>query len=190
MFARLPKEDIYAVITYIRTLEPRPSVTEPRQLDFPLNLMVNLIPSKPTHDLKPDPTNSVKHGEYLITASVCNDCHTQMDDKGNYLMHLQYAGGTEFPLPTGGVVRSANLTPDLKTGIGSWSRELFIEKFKAYSDSSFVAYEVGHNQFNTYMPWTYYARMKEEDLGAIYDYLMSLKPITNEVVKFTPGNLP
>lgn len=188
MYGRLPKEDIYSVIAYIRTLEPRPSTTPPTSLGFPLNFVVNTIPDLPKHDLKPDPANSIRHGEYMITASVCNDCHTPMKN-GQFIMEKQYSGGTEFKLPTGGVVRSANLTPDKDTGIGSWTKETFIQKFKTFSDSTFVAYEVGHNQFNTFMPWTYYARMSEDDLGAIYDYLMSLKPIRNQVVRFTPAGM-
>jgi hypothetical protein len=35
------------------------------------------------------------------------------------------------------------------------------------------------------MPWTMYAGMKEDDLKAIYAYLKTIKPIKNEVVKFT-----
>jgi len=39
-------------------------------------------------------------------------------------------------------------------------------------------------EFNTVMPWTMYAGMTEEDIGAIYDYLMTIKPVRNEVVRF------
>ena len=34
------------------------------------------------------------------------------------------------------------------------------------------------------MPWPLYAGMTEEDLGAIYDYLRTVKPIKNKVVHF------
>jgi hypothetical protein len=59
-------------------------------------------------------------------------------------------------------------------------------------DSSYVAPAVKAGEFNTIMPWTMYANMTEEDLGAIYSYLSSLPPMENLVVKFTPaskGNL-
>jgi hypothetical protein len=39
------------------------------------------------------------------------------------------------------------------------------------------------------MPWTMYGGMTEEDLGAIYEYLHSLKPVKNSVIKFTPAKL-
>ena len=40
---------------------------------------------------------------------------------------------------------------------------------------------------NTVMPWISFAGMTENDLGAIYDYLKTLKPIENEVVTFPDG---
>ena len=33
------------------------------------------------------------------------------------------------------------------------------------------------------MPWSTYAGMKDEDLGAIYAYLMSLKPVKKQIKK-------
>ena len=41
-------------------------------------------------------------------------------------------------------------------------------------------------EFATIMPWPMYAGMKDDDLAAIHDYLMSLQPIEHKVVKFTP----
>jgi hypothetical protein len=39
------------------------------------------------------------------------------------------------------------------------------------------------------MPWTMYAGMREQDLGAVYHYLRSLKPVQNAVIKFTPASV-
>src|SRR5690606_28300321 len=39
----------------------------------------------------------------------------------------------------------------------------------------------------TIMPWTLYAGMTEEDLGAIYDYLRTIAPVKNKVTKWTPN---
>jgi hypothetical protein len=66
---------------------------------------------------------------------------------------------------------SKNLTPHA-TGIGNWTREAFIARFKAYSEPLTVAPED-----NTLMDWNAYAGMTETDLGAIYDYLQSLPPV-------------
>ncbi|MBX9850477.1 MAG: hypothetical protein K2X86_01825 [Cytophagaceae bacterium] len=55
-----------------------------------------------------------------------------------------------------------------------------------YADSTYQLPPVEKGSYNTFMPWTMYAGMKEEDLGAIYAYLMTLQPISNKVEKFTP----
>ena len=103
-------------------------------------------------------------------------------------MALNYAGSFEFNMPGFGIVRSANITPDEKTGIGSWSEDFFVNRFKAYGDSSYVPHAVGENDMQTVMPWLMYATMEEEDLRAIYTYLRSLPAIENKVVKFTPAS--
>jgi hypothetical protein len=183
-YGKLPREDIYDVIAYLRTLEFVEKDFPPKKLKFPMNLIQNIIPAEGTHHLKPDPEDPVKHGEYLITACVCYDCHTPMDG-GKYIEEMSFAGGMEFKLQTGGTVRSSNLTPEVETGIGSWTKEMFIRKFKAFNDSTYVSYDVPAGEFNTEMPWEYYAKLSEEDLGAMYDYLRSIPPVKHQVVKFT-----
>ena len=183
LYGRLPKEDIYNVIAYLRTLDPVRKEHPPRKLDFPLSLLVHLMPKKGDHDLGPSP-DPINHGEYLITAAACYDCHTPVKD-GQYIEDMAFAGGFEFQLETGGMVRSSNITPDMDTGIGNWSKEAFIAKFKSYQEGMFVPHKIKPGNFNTEMPWTSYSNMKEEELGSIYDYLMSLEPINHRVEKFT-----
>jgi hypothetical protein len=96
---------------------------------------------------------------------------------------MKFAGGQEFKLPSG-IAYAANITPHQETGIGSWSKKQFIVRFKSYADSSIVPHKVQPNQVNTTMPWFSYAGMTEEDLGAIYEYILSLNPINNKVERF------
>jgi hypothetical protein len=42
------------------------------------------------------------------------------------------------------------------------------------------------DEFNSVIPWTLYAGMSEEDLGAIYEYLKTVTPVKNLVQKWTP----
>ncbi|MBN1338918.1 MAG: hypothetical protein JXA03_06325 [Bacteroidales bacterium] len=186
-YGKLPKEDIYAVIAYIRTLEPVKKDYPARELGFPLNFIVNLMPARPTHHLENNSADPVKRGEYLITAAACYDCHTPME-KGRFIEEMAFAGGTEFRFRTGEIVRSSNLTPDKETGIGNWTKEMFVSRFKAFADSSFTAHSVKKGEFNTYMPWEYYSKLKTEDLESMYSWFMTLEPKENKVVKFTDGN--
>ena len=97
---------------------------------------------------------------------------------------MELAGGFEFPLPVGVLTRSANITPDKETGIGNFTEEMFVNKFKYYGDSSYKDVQVTTGAFNTVMPWKMYGKMKESDLKAIFAYLQTVKPIRNSVVKF------
>ena len=90
-------------------------------------------------------------------------------------------------MPGGGVVRSANITPDAETGIAKWTEEMFVNRFKSYTDSTYKPADIKPGEFNTVMPWTMYGNMKTEDLKAIYAYLRTVKPVKNEVEKFSPA---
>ena len=179
------KEDIYSVIAYLRTIDPIQKNYPKSESDFPFSLIINLIPAEATLTKSIDRSDKIAYGEYLCYS--CIECHTK-DEKGQIIQELAFQGGRVFPLPKGGVVYSANITPDKETGIGNWTEEQFIQKFKQYLDSSFVYPEVPPNTFNTYMPWVMFAGMHDEDLSAIYMYLMSLDPIESSIVKFVPDN--
>ncbi len=184
-YGKMDTEDIKSIIAYIRTLEPIESLVPESVSDFPMSIIINTIPQKADPQTRPNVSNSVEYGSYLVNAAACIECHTQAE-KGQIIPELKLAGGRDFQFPTGAVVRSANLTPH-ETGIGKWEKETFIRRFKIYTDSSYVNPSVKPDEFNSIMPWMMYATMSEQDLGAIYDYLKSNKPIENTVVKWTPA---
>jgi len=184
-YGQLDKEDIYSVMAYIRTLTPISYTPDASKPDFPMNIILHLIPKSANPSKSPSPSDSVNYGKYLVLAGACVECHTQADKKGNLLDGLRFAGGREFQFPWG-IVRSANLTPDKITGIGGYTEQVFINRFKAYDPLLHPAQNVNKGDFNSIMPWTMYAGMTNSDLSSIYLYLHSLKPIVNQVVKFTP----
>jgi hypothetical protein len=148
--------------------------------------------------------DSIKRGLVLVQAGSCNDCHTPMafdaklgmpvpqmdrmlsghptaapDPATTLAKDDQAAIGptfTSFALPFG-VAYAANLTPDQDTGIGAWTREMFI-----------AAMRNGRHQGNRNgrpilppMPWANLAQLSDDDLGAIYAYLRSIPPVVNRV---------
>lgn len=51
------------------------------------------------------------------------------------------------------------------------------------------AVDLAAGDLQTLMPWTMYAHMTEQDLGAIFDYLRSMPPAAGKVEKWTvPGS--
>jgi len=185
-YGKMDREDIYSIIAYIRTLQPIANNVEESVPDFPMNFIINTIPQPAQPQPRPAQFDLLAYGAYMASASACVECHTDVD-KGQIIPELSFAGGRAFQFPDGSVVRSSNITPDKETGIGNWTREQFIARFKLFADSSYVAPPVAPGEFNTIMPWTMYGQMKEEDLSAIFAYLQSVKPITNSVTKFSPA---
>jgi mono/diheme cytochrome c family protein len=179
-YGRLDQEDILSMIAYLRTLPSIANDVPATQLNFPMSLIVNTIPAKATLAARPDSNDAVAYGKYLVTMASCVDCHSQVD-KGRIVAGMEFGGGRDFHDAGGRTVYSRNITPDKETGIGSWSRELFVRKFKLYADSGYIPQPVRAGQLNTPMPWLAFAGMRESDLAAIYAYLRTVKPIHNEV---------
>ena len=177
-YGKMDKEDIYDIIAYIRSLPAIENKIPERSIDFPMNFIVNTIPAKASLVIKPSTSDTVKYGGYLVNAAACMECHTQVKH-GQVIPELAFSGGRSFNLPYG-TTYSANITPDKETGIGNWSAEQFVAKFKSYTDPVNVV-PTKITDANSVMPWTMLAGMDTSDLRSIYAYLQTLKPISNEV---------
>jgi mono/diheme cytochrome c family protein len=181
-FAAISEEDVRAIVAYLRTLKPVKVKRERTSLDFPLNLLIKLGP-KPLAGPVPEPNHNdpVAYGAYLAQIAGCITCHTPVDAQHRPIAGKELSGGQEFPLGDTMIERSPNLTPHA-TGTAAMTKESFIGVFRAFTDVEAVAVQVKLEE-NTVMPFFDYARMSDEDLGAIYDYLRSVKPVDNAVVK-------
>jgi len=104
-------------------------------------------------------------GRYLAQAADCAACHTAPGG-------APYAGGLAFPMPIG-TLNATNISPDVETGIGGWSRADF---HRAVRDG--VAPH-GRRLYPA-MPYTSYRQLTEEDTDAIYAFLMTREPIRQE----------
>ena len=186
-YSKMDPDDIMSIIAYLRSLDPIENNVPESVSDFPMSIIINTIPKKAPGGTRPDEANTLAYGAYLVNAAGCIECHTQVN-KGQIIPELAFSGGREFPLATGGIVRSANITSSTETGIGNWTEDAFINRFKSYVDSNYKPQTVEKGAFNSYMPWTMYGGMKRSDLAAIYAYLHSLPAKENKVVKFTPSS--
>lgn len=158
--------------------------------------------AKPVAESEASHQARIARGAQLIAIGGCGDCHTPkaLDPKlgmpvprADFLLggHPQgepeptgtpgagdqgVIGGsfTSFRLPFG-VVYAANLTPDVATGLGSWTAGQFIQTMRT-----------GHRQGTGRpvlppMPWQNLAAASDEDLTAMFAYLQSVPAISNEV---------
>lgn len=188
-YGRMDREDIYDIIAYVRNIPEITNDVPESVADFPVNFIIHTIPAKGNPETRPSKEDKIAYGKYLTNASGCRECHTK-DKQGQIIEELAFSGGREFRFPDGSACRSANLTPDKETGIGSWTSELFVQKFKIYQDSTFQLPDVAKGEFQTIMPWTMYAGMEREDLEAIFAYLQTLTPMKNSVSKFSAPSQP
>jgi len=145
---------------------------------------------------------SVERGKYLVSIAGCHDCHTPWKmgpegpgpDMSRMLsghpqdlpieeapaaatfpwLSATAATNTAFSGPWG-VSFTANLTPDVDTGIGSWSEEIFVNTIRSgkhWGQSRPILPP---------MPWPVYRNMTDDDLKSVFAYLQTIPPIHNQV---------
>lgn len=107
---------------------------------------------------------SASRGEYLAKASGCISCHTNYEAEG-----AAYAGGRPLGTPFG-TFFSPNITPDIETGIGSWSDAEFIRAFRDGVNPS-------DQHYFPVFPYTSYTRLTDPDLLDLKAYLFGLEPV-------------
>ncbi len=180
-YTRMAKDDLYAIIAYLRTLPSSDSTVPPRKLAIPMSALPPLPEFAIEKNVKPDPSDKVKYGEYMATMASCGFCHTPQNKDGSPDFSKAVSGGFVFKAPMFQVT-VANITPDSTTGIGSWTEDAFVAKFRSNSSDEMVNKNPGKQQ--SVMPWAMYGKMKEEDLKAIYAYLRTLPPVKNKVEKW------
>ncbi|MBL7953058.1 MAG: c-type cytochrome [Flavobacteriales bacterium] len=186
-YNKLATEDVYSIIAYLRSVPAIENQVAESRAVFPVSVILHTVPSRPAPTERPAASDILALGAYLTNAAGCGECHTKME-KGEKVGE-PFAGGFEFVFPNGSLLRSPNITPSEDGGIGRWTKEQFIQRFKMYADSGYVAPPVdwARGDMQTAMPWMMYASMTEEDLGAIYSYLRTVKPVDGMIEKWTPA---
>jgi mono/diheme cytochrome c family protein len=145
----------------------------------------------------------VKRGEYLVNTIGCDDCHTpknfgprgpEPDMANRFAGHLAdhpvpevdtaalgkgwALFGPELTVAAGpwGISYAANISSD-STGIGTWTEQQFI---KAMREGKYKGMDNSRPMLPP-MPWANFAKLTDEDLGAMFQYLQSTKPVKNVV---------
>lgn len=114
----------------------------------------------------------VAKGESLAAVGHCMSCHTRSSGE-------PYAGGYGVKTPFG-VIYGSNITPDTKTGIGSWSLDAFERAMREGVSRD------GSHLFPAF-PYNAYTKLSDDDVKALYAYLM-----TRPAVSYTvpPNTVP
>jgi alcohol dehydrogenase (quinone), cytochrome c subunit len=109
---------------------------------------------------------SIERGRYLAVAGDCTACHTAPGGQA-------FAGGLPLGSPVG-TIYSTNITPDKKTGIGTYTLDDFDRAVRHGIDQD------GGTLYPA-MPYPSYARLTDADVTALYDYFMqAVAPVVAE----------
>lgn len=179
-FAKMSDEDVYSLVAYLRTMPAVKSDVPPTKVAFPVNVLMKSAPTPVTSKVgEPDRKDTIAYGKYLVTMAGCATCHTKME-KGEPIAGMEFAGGEGFRAFDREVL-SANITPDVETGIGSWNEQRFVDKFRNYSNLNHDNLPPSVQANFTVMPWLGFQNLPEDELKAIFAYLKTLKPIRSKV---------
>jgi mono/diheme cytochrome c family protein len=104
----------------------------------------------------------IRRGAALAAIGNCNVCHTAPNGR-------PYAGGYPVKTPFG-TIYGTNITPDAETGIGRWSEAAFRRAMREGLDRE------GRHLYPAF-PYDHFTRMTDEDIGAIYAFVMTREPV-------------
>jgi len=175
IYRNISDADAAAVVAYMRSLEPVKAQRPERSIELPMSMLIQIFPEPLDGPVPhPDSTDPLAYGEYLATIARCGFCHTPRQAQGKEgIPGKEFSGGVPFALGSR-IILSKNLTPH-ETGIGTWTKQAFIARFRQFGDR----HPVTKIEDNTLMNWPAYAGMTEADLGAIYEFLQSLPPVAS-----------
>jgi hypothetical protein len=151
----------------------------------------------------------IEHGRYLVNAGGCDHCHSPkvMSPHGPVPHPMKVLSGQQADaklpsVPQGvlgpdkwaaltnndmtawagpwGVSFAANLTPDMATGIGGWTEEMFVQTLR-------TGKHLGTGRaILPPMPWESIGKMTDQDLKDMFAYFKSLTPVRNAVPQPMP----
>ena len=125
------------------------------------------------------PESKVERGRYLVTTVMaCGNCHTPKDAEGRPIAGKELSGGgVGFDIPPY-AGRTANITPDLETGIGSWSDD---EIKRAITRGERPNKGPNAGKPLAIMAANFFKALLPSDLDAIVAYLRSVPPVRNAI---------
>ena len=171
-FKYMSDEDVASIVVWLRSLAPIRKTLPPSTIPFPVNRFINAEPEPVTSPVPtPDRGNQVAYGDYLVRLGACRDCHTPMNDQGQFIPDMEFAGGLPIVSPLGPVA-SANITSD-PSGIPYYTEELFLEMMRTGSVRSRTLHEM--------MPWRTFGKQSDDELKAMFAYIRTIPAVAHRV---------
>jgi mono/diheme cytochrome c family protein len=175
----LSDEDLTAVVSYLATQAPVPHPVPAHEYSLLGRVVRATVLANPVGPKETPPVTSprgatVENGRYLVeSVSLCGACHTERNPMTGEFIGDHLAGARDFtderdPTRTWS---PSNITRDPGTGVLSrLDEDAFVARFRQ-----------GRILPGSPMPWQAFSRVSEDDLRAMYRYLMTVPPAENDV---------
>ena len=125
------------------------------------------------------PEEKIARGKVISYTSACHDCHTPGGLYGSPDSTRMLSGselGWEGPW---GISFPRNLTPDMETGIGSWSEDDIVTAIR-------TGVRPDHTPIMPPMPWPMYSHLSDDDAHALAAFLKSIPAVHHKA----PDRIP
>jgi mono/diheme cytochrome c family protein len=118
-------------------------------------------------------------GRYLVGIMDCTGCHSTGALTGKPEPATFLAGSDiGFQIPGLGIFYPPNLTPDVQTGLGTWSEQEIATALR-------TGVRPDGRELAPAMPWRSYASLSDADVRAVAAYLKTLPAVTHAVPPLT-----
>lgn len=177
-YQNMSDEDLTAIISYLRTVAPIKKEIPPDSWNIlGKAVLAFLIKPKGPDGTPPKSVHkevSVEYGKYLANdVSNCKSCHSPRSMKTGEFFGEPLSGGVPQEASTGekGVyVVPPNITTDKQFGkLANWDVDHFVNRFHQ-----------GLLIPESIMPWASFQHYSDDDLRAIYRYLVSVPPVNHD----------
>jgi mono/diheme cytochrome c family protein len=158
-FHSMSDEDVQSIVAYLRSQPPAGTRSPPTKMNVLgasfLGLGMAETSAQPsiTHPVvAPAAGPTADYGKYLVAIGNCADCH---------------GADLHGKAPTGPGPPAA---PNIAAIVSAWKQDGFVRTFRTGVDP-------GGHQVSKFMPWKSIGGFAgDDDLGAMYKYLRTLKP--------------
>ena len=168
----LSDEDVLSIVAYLRTRKPIRRDNGKTELDFPVGMMIRMVPRPLDGPARGVPEAGVERGRALLRIMMCGECHTPRDDRGNPIAGKELAGGNEFK-GKWGAVYAANITSHPSSGIGAYSNDDLKRVLREGKDRAGRELWV--------MPWSITRNLTDADVDALIAALREVPASPNLV---------
>lgn len=184
-YTHMSDEDLKCIIAWLRSDQPQVQASEIPTVKPSPSFLVKFLclvafkpleyPAAPIKS--PDTTDAKEYGKYLVLGRYeCWSCHSADFKTLNFVEPEKTVGfcqgGNVMYTLNGKKIYTANITQCEKTGIGTWTEDDFMRSMHESKNKA------GRNLRYPMMPYT---ALTNEEVKAIWQYLRTVPPITNEV---------